>query len=646
MSTPLETSPLPLLPVGAQLDADGTTYRVWAPDRSQVGVAIGGKGAPLRSIELELGADGCFVGHDPAGAAGDLYRFVFDANTLVPDVASRYQPLGVFGPSQVVDPLTYEWQVRDWRRPGLKGRVIYELHVGAFTRRGTFRAAIERLDHLAELGVNTIEIMPLADFPGRWNWGYDGVMLFAPARCYGDPDDLRVLVDAAHARGLAVVLDVVYNHLGPSGNHLPQYSERYFHPHRSNAWGRSFNLEGADGRHVRSFFVQNALYWLDEFRIDGLRLDATHAVEDESTPHFFAEIAAAVHSRGGFTIAEDERNEVKVLKPREAGGWGVDGVWADDFHHTIRVALTGQRESHFGSFDGTVDEWVDTLTHGWFYRGQFFAHKQAPRGSPCADLSPERFVFCISNHDQVGNRPLGERLHHGVSPEAYRAVSALLCLSPYTPMLFMGQEWGASTPFLFFTDHPPELGEKMAMHRIEEFTRNGVKLEPTVAEHMPDPQSEDTFRSSKLKWSERTDGPHAALWALYRECLELRAVERHFQNPPRDQWSVRKVGGSLLALRWHRPDGDWLLAMTLVAAGAIDWSADEFTAPSDGRRWKAVFHSNEARFGGPPLGKVEFAYAGGFNFSSPTTVLLREDGLGTPTPPTATTLREVRRSVG
>jgi len=443
-------SPPAFLPVGAHVTGDGVRYRVWAPERAQVLVAIGGKRKPLRSVELVRGADGCFTGHDPAGGEGDLYRFVFDDGTLVPDIASRFQPLGVFGPSQVVDPGRYRWQTPDWRRPPFRGRVIYELHVGTFTRRGTFRALIEHLDHLAGLGVNTIELMPVADFPGRWNWGYDGVMLFAPARCYGKPDDLRVLVDAAHARGLAVVLDVVYNHLGPEGNHLPQYSERYFHPERTSPWGPTFNFDGDGSRQVRNFFIQNALYWLDEFKIDGLRLDATHAVKDDSAIHFFAEVAAAVHSRGAFTIAEDERNQVAVLTEQEAGGWGVDAVWADDFHHTVRVALTGEQESYLGSYVGTPDEWIETLAHGWLYRGQFYAHWKKARGTDSAHLSPERFVFCLSNHDQVGNRPLGERLHAVVSPEAYRAVSVLLCLSPYTPMLFMGQEWGAHHAILLF----------------------------------------------------------------------------------------------------------------------------------------------------------------------------------------------------
>lgn len=644
MSAPLEISPLPLLPVGGHVVDDGVTYRVWAPDRRRVGVAIGGRGTPLRSVELELQSDGCFAGHDSMGIAGEFYRFLLDGEALVPDVASRFQPLGVFGPSQLVDPREYHWQTRDWKRPSLKGRVIYELHVGAFTRRGTFRAAIDRLDHLAQLGVNTIELMPIGDFPGRWNWGYDGVMLFAPARCYGSPDDLRMLVDGAHARGLAVVLDVVYNHLGPTGNHLPQYSDRYFHPERSNPWGRSFNLEGDDGRHVRSFFIQNALYWLDEFRVDGLRLDATHAVEDESVPHFFAEIAAAVHTRGGFTIAEDERNEVEVLTPREGGGWGVDAAWADDFHHSVRVALTGQRESHFGSYDGSPDEWRETLANGWFYRGQHFPHRNAPRGSESAHLAPERFIFCISNHDQVGNRPLGERLHHGISPEAYRAVSVLLCLSPYTPMLFMGQEWGASTPFLFFTDHPGELGEQMSAHRVSEFERYGIKLEPTVVERMPNPQAEQTFRSSKLKWSERNEGEHAALWALYRECLELRAVERHFQNPPRDQWSVGRIGSSLIGLRWRQPAGDWLLVVGLAAGERVIWKDHEFTAAREGRTWSTIFHSNESRFGGPRDGNNAYAFPGGYDFYGPAAVLLREFGEGVREEPVGNE-REVRRAI-
>jgi len=609
--------------LGAQPTATGVTYRVWAPECTTLRVAIGDREERLRYVDLDPEPDGYFSGLDAEGRAGDLDRFALN-DRLIPDPASRYQPHGVFGPSQVIDVKKYSWQARDWRRPPLRGRVIYELHVGAFTAEGTFRSLIGRLDALVDLGVNTLELMPLADFPGERNWGYDGVMLFAPARCYGAPDDLRALVDAAHQRGLAVVLDVVYNHLGPSGNVLPDFSRHYFHQERENIWGRSLNFDGDQSPPVRDFFLQNACAWLDEYRFDGLRLDAVHAVEDTSKPPLFAAIAAAAHARGAFVIGEDERNDVKTMLPPQQGGWGLDGVWADDFHHTVRVALTGQRESHFGSYDGTLDAWVRTLDRGWLYRGQFFPHWKRGRGSEAGHLSPEHFVMCISNHDQVGNRALGDRLHHNLAADRYRAVSMLLCFLPYTPMLFMGQEWATARSFVYFTDQPGDIGQHMAKNRQAEFERYGAHPGRATLARMPDPQSEDAFLSSKLDWTEREQSPHQETLALYRACLHLRSSEAIFQSPPRSAWAVQKIGAGLLALRWKDPSGDWLLLLSI--APPAEWPAvdDPFVQPAAQRQWKPVLASNEPRFGGDPVQPTVHGRQTGLVLTSPGAALLRE----------------------
>ena len=589
----------PSLGLGAHCTSNGVTYRVWAPERRSVRVLQGSDALVSQSISLTQEENGYFVGHDPEAKAGDLYRFYLDENTMVPDPASRYQPFGIFGPSMIVDPGHYQWNSRSWIRPPMQGRVIYELHIGTFSKAGTFRGAIEHLDHLVELGVNTIELMPVHDFPGRWNWGYDGVMLYAPARCYGRPDDLRALVDAVHARGLSVVLDVVYNHLGATGNHLPLYSTHYFHSVRETNWGTSLNFDGDRSAQVRNFFVQNAFYWLDEFRFDGLRLDATHAIHDESPLHLIAEIRQGAHERGAFLIAEDERNEASVISNGSGkAGWGLDGVWADDFHHTVRVALTAEREGYLESFKGHLDEWVETLRHGWFYRGQPAPHLGEPRGTPCAELPTERFVHCISNHDQVGNRALGERLNHLVSPEIYRAISMVICLTPYTPMLFMGQEWSASSPFLYFTDHPGELGTKMAYYRREEFKKVRINMSDAILARMPDPQAKTTFTASVLQWDECQRPPHAQCLALYRECLNLRARVPTFQNPSRETWRVTKLDSELLGIRWSENSGDWLLLVSLAGARDITFSADPFTAPATGRHWESVILSNDFKFGG------------------------------------------------
>lgn len=592
------TDPLIDRSVGAHVGPEGVTYRVWAPGHEKVRVALGGNGQLVNFFSLEPEGDGYFSGIDRKGMAGDFYRFFLDERTMAPDVASRYQPFGVFGPSMVVDPCSYAWRTRGWTRPSLRGRVIYELHVGTFTSAGTFLSAIERLDHLVDLGVNTIELMPLADFPGRWNWGYDGVMLFAPARCYGQPDDLRRLVDAAHERGLAVVLDVVYNHFGPAGNHLHLYSSKYFHPEKSNPWGQMFNFDAEDSRPVRSFFVQNALYWLDEYRIDGLRLDATHAVDDSSPRHLFAEVAAAARSRGAFTIAEDDRNEAKLLMDESKGGWGLTGAWADDFHHTIRVAMTGQNEGHFGSYQGTAAEWEEVFRRGWLYHGQLFPHWQKPRGTSAEALKTEQLVWCISNHDQVGNRALGDRLNHTVGPEEYRAASVVLCLTPYTPLLFMGQEWAASSPFLYFTDHPGELGELIAAGRLKEFQHTWSGRDGDLAKRMPHPQDRETFLSSKLIWDELPRPHHATVLELYRECLKVRREHGIFQNPPRESFKVQALGPRSIALRWTAGDQGWLMVWGLKENDTNSGPTAAILTAGEGRTWNRVLSSNEVRFGG------------------------------------------------
>ncbi len=607
-------------PVGAHVDRNGVTFRVWAPDHSALRVVTGAAGKESRTLALERDGEGFFQGHDAAGKPGDVYWFQTE-DRLLPDPASRFQPTGVEGPSQVVDPDAFQWQATAWKRPPLRGRVIYELHVGTFTLEGTYRAALERLDALVELGVNTVELMPVGDFAGSRNWGYDGVLLFAPTRAYGTPDDLRALVDGAHQRRLAVMLDVVYNHLGPSGNILPVLSSRYMHATKSNPWGGGLNFDGEHSAPVRQFFIQNACMWLDEYRFDGLRLDAVHAIEDTSEPHVVAQIAAAAHARGAFVIAEDDRNEAKITTPVPDGGWGVDGMWSDDFHHTMRVALTGQREAHFANYSGALDEWADTLRSGWFYGGQYFKTWKRPRGSPAGHLAPEQFVFCISNHDQVGNRPLGDRLHDVISAEAYRAVSLLLCLSPFTPLIFMGQEWAATAPFPFFTEHPGEVGANMAQNRLKEFQHYNSTHDAATLARMPDPQAIETFQRAKLDWNERNAPAHAGMLALYQAALQLRAQNPIFQSAPRADWSVQRVGEALVALRWHEPVGDWLLLVT-VAAGEHTTGDEVFTRPRAGRRWQAMLASEDVRFGGRDV--PQSIYPAAVSLAGPGALLLRE----------------------
>ena len=582
--------------VGAHVGTGGVTYRVWAPRLERLEAVVSQGGEPRR-IPMARDAGGYWSGVDEAGLAGDRYRFSLPDGSLLPDVASRFQPEGVHGPSECVDPGAFVWRSPGWRRPRWTGQTTYELHVGAFSPEGTFSGAAARLDAVADLGVEAIELMPVADFAGERNWGYDGVCLFAPARCYGHPDDLRSLVDAAHARGLAVILDVVYNHVGPQGNYLGRYCADYFRRDRETPWGRPFNLDGERSAEVRAFLVENAAYWLDDFRIDGLRLDATHAIPDASERSILSEIADAVHARGGFVIAEDERNLADLV--REAG---MDALWADDFHHQVRVALTGSRSSYLAAYRGRAADVADALEHGWTYRGAPFpAWEGKPRGGPCRDLPASAFVFCIENHDQVGNRPHGERLEHLVGAAAFRAATMLLCLSPYAVLLFMGQEWAASSPFLFFTDHGGDLGRAISEGRKREYVRHA---EGQDEREPPDPEAESSFLLSKLRWEERSRDGHARTVALYRHCLDERRKLAGAGAFDRERWRVRAVG-TRVALLYDLPQGRRLLLASLDGARIDASGLPPDLSPAPGWRWRPVLASESPAFGasaGPDSG--------------------------------------------
>ncbi len=528
-----------LTDVGPCLHAEGVTYRVWAFGHTSVSAQIDKPNGDNYSVKFEQAKDsGYFFGIDPKGTPGDLYKISIDSAEPIPDIASHYQPKGVFGPSMIVDAGAFAWQANDWKHPAWNGQVVYECHVGTFTPEGSFLAAIEKLDYLVSLGITALEVMPVADWAGERNWGYDGVMLFAPAHAYGTPNDFRALIDACHLRGLAVILDVVYNHLGPEGNYTHQYSNYFFHEGKDNPWGQNFNLDGPNSESVRAFLRQNIRYWLEEFRIDGFRMDATHAVHDPSPVHLLSEVADIVHHRGGFIIAEDERNDRLILEPHEKNGWNFDAVWADDFHHTIRVSQTGEQNFFLSMFRGTAEEIAQTLQQGWLFSGQYSSFHKKPRGTPADDFPPQSFVYCISNHDQVGNRFEGERLHESITPESYRAISLFLCLVPYTPMLFMGQEWGAGTPFHYFTNMSDELGAKIIEGRKRELFESNFVTDQDKLARMSSPQDEKTFLKSKLNWSEINAPKHHRLLELYRAGLALRKKLFHGVNPARDQWQV------------------------------------------------------------------------------------------------------------
>jgi maltooligosyltrehalose trehalohydrolase len=538
-------------PLGAQVVPEGVRFRVHAKGVGCVQVRIVDQAMRTRA-EHEL---------RPAPEAGDhevvvrdagpgtLYQFVLDGKVL-PDPFARALPLGVHGPAQVVQS-TYAWRHgRGVVRP-MREQVIYELHVGTFTPEGTYRAAAERLPDLAVLGITAIELMPLASFPGRAGWGYDGVALFAPHAPYGSPDDLRAFIDEAHDLGLSVFLDVVYNHFGPAGNYLRDFSPDYFSTQVENAWGMAPDFSRPP---MRRLLLDNALYWLRDFRFDGLRLDATHAIIDPSPRHILSELSDQVAglSPRKVLIAEDERNEPDLVHRL-----GLDAVWADDFHHAIRVTLTGEQDGYYQAYRPGAGTVAETIIKGWLFTGQTYPPTKGRRGKPCP-LTAEALIYCIQNHDQIGNRALGDRLSASVSLDAYAVASTVLLFLPMTPLLFMGQEWAASTPFSYFTDHDPELGKLISRGRREEF--RGFAAFADLAAQIPDPQAPSTFERSRLDWSERERPPHATVLQLYRDLLALRARDPVLAHAGRDALDARSVGDVLLVRRWTATSARLLLA--------------------------------------------------------------------------------------
>jgi len=610
------------LHIGATADDRGTSFRVWAPAASRVELLIYGEAE--QALAMEPAGDGYFQLHAAGVKTGSRYRYRLDGGEAYPDPASRYQPEGVHGPSEVVDPEEYSWGDGEWAGLDPDQLTIYELHIGTFTPEGTFAAATGKLDHLVELGVTAVEVMPVANFPGSRNWGYDGVNLFAPATAYGRPEDFKRFVDAAHQKGLGVILDVVYNHLGPEGNYIPAITGgRFFTDRHTTPWGSAVNVDGPDSGPVRDFILHNALYWAHEYHVDGLRLDATHAIIDDSDPHILKEIAAAMHrlSPRRIVIAEDERNQRDLVLPTAEGGLGLDAVWADDLHHQLRRLTAGDTEGYFAAYGGTVDEVAETLRKGWFYEGQP-SPAGVRRGTSAEGISPSAFVHCIQNHDQVGNRALGERLNTAVSPCVYRSLSALLLMSPYTPLLWMGQEWAASSPFQYFTDHPEELGRLVTEGRREEFKHFSAFQDPQKRKLIPDPQAEDTFRNSRLAWEEREAEGHAGTLRLYRELLHLRRHEPALSSPTRKGFDVGTQGGHSLWMRRAAADGTSLLLVTCFS----EEGAEEVATPGPGaqRQWHVVLWTEEERFGGG-RGAGELLASGAVKFYRAGAVLLRNE---------------------
>jgi maltooligosyltrehalose trehalohydrolase len=583
--------------LGAHTTARGSAFRVYAPRVQRVAVVLEASGA---AHPMTRAPDGYWQAHVDDIRAGSLYRYEVDG-ARYPDPCSRFQPQGPHGPSMIVDPAAYAWHDADWRGVAMQGQVVYELHVGTFTPQGTFDAAIGELERLRSLGITLIELMPVAEFPGRWNWGYDGVALFAPYHGYGDCHALRRFVDAAHAARLGVVLDVVYNHLGPDGNYLRCYSADYFTDRHKTDWGEALNFDGPDAAPVRDFFVRNAVHWIAEHHLDGLRLDATQNVYDTGRPHILAELTraarAAAATRSIVVIGENEPQRVEALMPAERGGWGLDALWNDDFHHCARVALTGRRDGYYNDYRGHAQELVSATRHGFLFQGQRYQWQQKPRGTPVTDEPAAAFVDYIENHDQVANTLDGARLRASSSAGRYRAMTALLLLGPQTPMLFMGQEFGSSRPFRFFADHGPALAARVYEGR-RAFLRQFESYATGEAQRrVPDPADPETFLACKL---DRDGDWHDEIAALTRDLIALRQRDAVIAQQRRNAIDGAVLSMRAFALRW-RDDGhgDRLLVVNLGEDLDFRPAPEPLLAPPRGAAWTSRWSSDDPRYGGP-----------------------------------------------
>lgn len=536
-----------------------------------------------------------------------LYQLRLDGEEfLYPDPESRFQPDGPHGPSQVVDPGTFQWSDREWKGIDPQGQIVYELHLGTFTPEGAWDAARAHLPALASLGVSVIEVMPVAEFSGSRGWGYDGVDLFAPSHLYGSPDDARRFVDHAHQLGLGVILDVVYNHFGPDGNYMRAFADDYFTDEYGNDWGEAINFRCGP---VREFYLSNAAHWIGEYHFDGLRLDATQDIHDTSEEHILAAITSRIRQAAGsrriYVVAENELQHSWMTRSVEQGGFGIDALWNDDFHHSARVAMTGHSEGYYTGYRGSPQELISAAKYGYLYQGQRYQWQKKRRGSPALDLDPWNFVAYIENHDQISNSARGDRLRTLTHPGLYRAMSALLLLGPATPLLFQGQEFGATTPFVFFCDHNDDLRETVYRGRCGFLAQFPSLAQPEMQKEIPDPSSLAAFERSKLDPHEREKNVHVG--NLYRDLIRLRRADPVLRSPGRKRMDGAVLSERAFLLRYFdATHGDRLLVFNLGADLDFDPAAEPLLAPPARTDWKVLWSSEDPQYGGAGTAPPDF----------------------------------------
>lgn len=590
------------LPIGAEPTADGVHFRVWAPDHLVCSAVIE-TGCAKGEHPLAVEGNGYFSGTVRGVKARDRYRLRPSGGQAFSDPTSRFQPDGPHGPSEVIDPATFAWTDAGWKGVPVEGTVLYEMHIGTFTKEGTWAAAIEQLPALTDLGITCLEVMPVNEFPGRFGWGYDGVNLFAPTRLYGCPDDFRRFVDAAHRLGLGVILDVVYNHLGPDGNYLGQFAKAYFTDGHTTEWGTAINFDGHQSGPVREFFLVNVTHWIAEYHLDGLRLDATQNIYDDKPPaeHILADIGRTCREAAGgrsvLLVNENESQHSELCRPVERGGYGLDMLWNDDFHHSLMVALTGRAEAYYTDYRGDAQEFVSAAKYGYLYQGQHYSWQEKRRGRPGFDLKPAAFVTFFQNHDQVANSGRGLRAHQLTSPSRYRAAQALTLLTPGTPMLFMGQEFAASTPFFYFADHALELAKLVEAGRVEFLSQFRSLTDCRIRGVYAPPHDPTTFEKCKLDHTERET--NAATYKLTKDLLTLRRTDPAFSA---QAW--RGVGGAVLGLqafvlRFFQSDGlDRLLVVNFGRDLHLLTCPEPLLAPPSGCHWTVALATEDPTYGG------------------------------------------------
>jgi maltooligosyltrehalose trehalohydrolase len=591
-------------PIGAELiDANQTHFRVWAPKAQRIDLVLedsATKNSRQRFQALEAEEGGYFSGAANAGA-GTRYRFRVN-NNLYPDPASRFQPDGPHGPSCIVDPARFRWTDSQWTGISLKGAIIYEMHIGTFTKEGTWHAAAQQLEELARIGITVIEMMPVADFPGKFGWGYDGVDLFAPSHLYGTPDDLRAFIDGAHSLGLGVILDVVFNHFGPDGNYLGAFSDDYLIRGNENEWGDAVNFDGPNSGQVREFFITNGRYWIEEFHFDGFRFDALHAIRDRSGEYIIGAVGRAARQAAGarsiVLIAENDRQEAKMVRPRSEDGDDLDGMWNDDIHHSAVVALTGRKEAYFSDYRGTPQEFISAAKYGFLYQGQALSWRKALRGSSTFGIPAEAFVCFIENHDQIANTGPGERVRFQTSPARYRAMAALLLLGPWTPLLFQGEEFGASSPFIFFAD----IGDASVRDAIRKGRAEWLAPFLSLSEEqawktLPAPDDSDVFARCKLDFSEREK--NRELYDLHIDLLKLRQKDSRFRQQIRSGVDGAVLGPASFVLRYFSKESDdRLLLVNFEERQILHPASEPLLAPPLGYGWETLWTSESPRYGG------------------------------------------------